>query len=486
MTPIEEPKEVEIPRGLIAEASAPLPVIQFPDGHTEPAPAGSVLAENIIGQLTNEQIQELEAAKISGKLTAEQIESIEAAQIVGLIVSEQISGLAAGKITGELEAAQIKSLPTGKLTGFITNEQIEEISASKITGTIIETQIGNESITTPKIKALAITAAKIAAGSVVAEKIAAEAVESNKIKALAITAAKIAAGAIIAEKIGAEAVEAVAIKALTITAAKIAANAITTEKVNALAITTAKLAAESIIAEKISAGAITTTKIAASAVTAEKITVEKLSALSADLGEITAGTLTGAIHRTAAGNPRIEMNSEGLLAINAEGTKIVSLLPTGLNILAFELGSGGESEKGIFWKSAAGKNVAEFRARRNPAELEENRLIAFAGEGAAGTAITIIMKNGNSDFVFCGEGVKKRAITAGFATLKFVASKIPEGPKKINHGLGRVPIAVVANSENNVCTISTSSYTTTQFSLWGGNWFEPISGELNVHWIAFG
>lgn len=268
MTPIQEPQEVELPRGVVAEASAPLPVIQHPDGSTEPAPAGSVLAEDIIGQITSEQIESLEAAKVSGKLTAEQIESIHAASIIGQIVSEQIQSLTAGKITGELEAAQIK-----------------EITAVKITGQIVETQIGKEAITTEKLHATAVTAAKIAA----------EAVEANAIKALTITAAKIAAGAIIAEKIGAEAVEASKIKALSVTTAKLAAEAVIAEKIAASSITTSKLAAESVTAEKISAGTITANKIAAGAITAEKISVVELSGITPKLGTITAGKIEGTI-----------------------------------------------------------------------------------------------------------------------------------------------------------------------------------------------
>ena len=31
MTPIIEPEQIELPRGVVAESSAPLPIIQFPD-----------------------------------------------------------------------------------------------------------------------------------------------------------------------------------------------------------------------------------------------------------------------------------------------------------------------------------------------------------------------------------------------------------------------------------------------------------------------
>jgi hypothetical protein len=52
----------------------------------------------------------------------------------------------------------------------------------------------------------------------------------------------------------------------------------------------------------------------ASSVTAAKISVSSLSAISADLGSITAGTITGALIRTAASGSRVEMTSSGIIA----------------------------------------------------------------------------------------------------------------------------------------------------------------------------
>lgn len=167
MSPIQEPREVELPRGVIAEASAPLPVIQFPDGSTEPAPASSVKAEDIIGLITSEQIEELEAAKIGGKLTAEQIENVHAASIIGEIINSQIKGLGVGKLEGQITAAQIAA------------------------GSIIA----------EKLAVGAVITEKIAAGAITTGKLAAEAITAEKISASAITTSKIAAGAITAEKI---------------------------------------------------------------------------------------------------------------------------------------------------------------------------------------------------------------------------------------------------------------------------------------------
>lgn len=73
----------------------------------------------------------------------------------------------------------------------------------------------------------------------------------------------------------------------------------------------------------------------------------------------------------------------------------------------------------------------------------------------------------------------------GTAKLKFTASKFPASIE-VAHGLGTTPLVVIATSENNVVTLSTAGYTATKFTLWGGNWFEALTGELPVHWIAIG
>ncbi|HQS18597.1 hypothetical protein [Reyranella sp.] len=68
----------------------------------------------------------------------------------------------------------------------------------------------------------------------------------------------------------------------------------------------------SILAANIATNAITADKITAGAVTAAKLSVSTLSAIAADMGSLTAGTVTGAILRTSSGNTRIEMRGDGL------------------------------------------------------------------------------------------------------------------------------------------------------------------------------
>lgn len=80
--------------------------------------------------------------------------------------------------------------------------------------------IGGEKVVTGQIKALAVTAAKLAA----------EAVETAKIQNLAVTEGKLAALAVSAAKLAAEAVETGKIKNLAVTEAKIAAEAVSRAK----------------------------------------------------------------------------------------------------------------------------------------------------------------------------------------------------------------------------------------------------------------
>ncbi len=129
--------------------------------------------------------------------------------------------------------------PASSSGGGITEAEAEAIIArSEKIGT---TQLVKESVTTAKIKLLAVTEAllaseavgtgKIAAGAVTAAKLAGEAVETAKIKLLAVTtgtlaeeavtAIKIATGAVTATKLGGESVEEAKIKANAVSNAKL-------------------------------------------------------------------------------------------------------------------------------------------------------------------------------------------------------------------------------------------------------------------------
>lgn len=145
-------------------------------------------------------------------------------------------------------SAWTTAVPAVDISGTIADAQIAALNASKLAGQITTTQIADDSISTPKIKALAIESGNIASGAVIAGKI------------------------------------------------------------GALAVNTAELAANAVTAIKISSNAITTDKIEAGAVTAAKIFVTQLSALTGNIGELTAGVLrasdnTFRLHLNAAAGP---------------------------------------------------------------------------------------------------------------------------------------------------------------------------------------
>jgi len=110
-------------------------------------------------------------------------------------------------------------------------------------------------------------------------------IPTDRIKADAITGAKIADDAVDSEHIVDDAV----------IAAAVATDAITTTKIADDAITTPKIAAAQVTAAKIAANTITASEIAASTITATELNVSQLDAISANVGTLTAGTITSGI-----------------------------------------------------------------------------------------------------------------------------------------------------------------------------------------------
>lgn len=142
-------------------------------------------------------------------------------------------------------------------------------------------------------------------------------------------------------------------------------------------------------------------------------------------------------------------------------------------------GASANSGATITAKDSNGKQAFVATETRGTTEQE-------AAVGAGSELKTLLDQAGKSEFLQLAS-LAKRKVNFGTAKLKFEASKFP-GLKEITHGLGVTPLAVIATSENNVVTLSTQGYTSTKFDLWGGNWFEPLNGELPVpvHWVAIG
>ncbi|MCP6727606.1 MAG: hypothetical protein KJI69_06365 [Patescibacteria group bacterium] len=119
-----------------------------------------------------------------------------------------------------------------------------------------------------------------------------------------------------------------------ITDLKLADGAVTAAKtaLNAINSSSGDITANHILAGMIQTNAITSVKIFAGAVTAGKINVGQLSAISADMGSISAGTITGALIRTASTNQRIELSSVStnqLRFFNSDNTEIGQVEVTG-------------------------------------------------------------------------------------------------------------------------------------------------------------
>jgi hypothetical protein len=208
-----------------------------------------------------------------------------------------VSSIAAGDITGtigsdvfpnNLRPVEIVStLPTsGNFQGrqvFLTSDNklyryngtsfIASVATSDLQGQVSSTQISDNSISTAKIQADAITANEIATGAVTADAITAGSISSAAIAADAITSNKIAANAVTAGAIQAGAVSTDALAANVITSDKIAAGAIQTSDLAANSITGGLIAASGVItsAAQIDDAVITSAKIDNLAVTQGKI-----------------------------------------------------------------------------------------------------------------------------------------------------------------------------------------------------------------------
>lgn len=138
-------------------------------------------------------------------------------------------------ITGNLTNDQIADLAAAKLTGQITSTQISDgaISSPKIAaGAIVAGKIASNAVTANEISAGSITTGKIQAGAITANELAANSVIFGKVAAGAIRSDEIAAGAIVAGKIGANAIVSTNIAAGEIKAVNIEAGAVTAGKIS--------------------------------------------------------------------------------------------------------------------------------------------------------------------------------------------------------------------------------------------------------------
>lgn len=114
---------------------------------------------------------------------------------------------------------------------------------------------------------------------------------------------------------------------------------------------------------KITTGSITATQIAASTITASRLAVSQLSAITADMGNISAGTITGAVIRTASSGARFELTGSGSKAsvYNSGGTERIRLDGAGLGIFqtnSLYFGDNASTVKGIAYYDSNQFNIA--------------------------------------------------------------------------------------------------------------------------------
>ena len=133
-------------------------------------------------------------------------------------------------------------------------------------------------IQTSNIADGAVTNAKLSGNSVQNSNIKNLNVTANKLGSMAVETDKIDALAVTAAKLATDSVETDKINALAVTAAKLATNSVETDKINALAVTAAKLATNSVINAKILNLNVTSNKLADNAVVASKINASAVTA----------------------------------------------------------------------------------------------------------------------------------------------------------------------------------------------------------------
>jgi len=164
------------------------------------------------------------------------------------------TSIPAVNVTGQLTNDQLAAIAAAKITGTITGTQIAS-------GAISTAKLAAGAVTANEIAAGAIVTDKLAAGAITAAKIAANTITATEIAANAITASELAANSVIAGKIAAAAVSATEIAAGAIIAGKIAAGVITATELAASSVTAGKIAAGAVLADTIQAGAITGDKL---------------------------------------------------------------------------------------------------------------------------------------------------------------------------------------------------------------------------------
>ena len=295
-----------------------------------------------------------------------------------------VSSIAAGDITGtigsdvfpsNLRPVEIVStLPTsGNFQGrqvFLTSDNklyryngtsfIASVATSDLQGQVSSTQISDNSISTAKIQADAITANEIATGAVTADAITAGSV----------SAAAIAADAITSDKIAANAVTAGAIQAGAISATAIASDAITSDKILAGAIQTSDLAANSITGGLIAASGVITSaaQIDDAVITSAKI--DNLAVTQGKIANLAVDTLKladGAVFITEMFETSVNVSLPVVYSTNTNTINSTSW--NDVNIFTFDFTDAKSGQTVLFFDCGASITVQDSNPPNNPTNL---------------------------------------------------------------------------------------------------------------------
>jgi len=193
-----------------------------------------------------------------------------------------------------------ESITTNKIkNGAISESKIadDSITKNKIrNGSVVGSKLKNTSISTNKLKNSAITESKLADQSISTKKIKNDAITGSKLANESISTNKIKNGAIAESKLADQSISTNKIKNGAIAESKLADQSISTNKIKNGAIVESKLADQSISTNKIKNGAIVESKIANGSIIADKlkngiIVESKLADQSITTNKIKNGTI---------------------------------------------------------------------------------------------------------------------------------------------------------------------------------------------------
>lgn len=153
------------------------------------------------------------------------------------------------------------------------------------------------------------------------------------------------------------------------------------------------------------------------------------------------------------------------------------------DIFAMDLGT---DSRDLMMRALDGATNANILLEAKPVS-DHAQVTANAIDSGGAVAATLIDSDGASSFLQL-LGLAKRKISFGTANLVFTAAQISPA-LAINHGLGVVPLAVLAISNWVVSSgidVTCSGFTNAKFDAVGAFMFGPTTGNVPISWLAIG